>query len=485
MLYTSYQYYAMVIALVIIYYILPKRFRWLALLAGSGFFYYHIFGTYDQLFVFVLSILISYLFALLIQKLKPSKRKAGRRLVLFAGILLSAAPLLAEKLGTFICGDLLHKPVFSWVVPVGLSFYTLQMVAYLVDVHKGKTDAQVNPLKYALFISFFPQLIQGPIPRYEQLGKELFEGHKLDFDNLRGGLGMIVWGFFLKFVIADKAAVIVNQIFDHHGAYAGLFILLAGVLYSFQLYADFLSCTTLAQGVAQLFGVRIADNFHRPYLSTSVKDFWRRWHMSLSFWLRDYIYIPLGGNRHGHICKWLFLLITFLVSGFWHGDGWKFLAWGLLHAVYQIIGDIVHLISEKIKLKKVLPKDTLSLNIIRRIWTFLLIMIGWIVFRADTLDTAIEMLKSMVTTFNPWVLFDDSLFSLGLSWKECIVLLAALLLLWYIGSKQEKGIQIRAWVAKRSFFVRWALILGCILAVWVFGTYGFGFDANAFIYGGF
>ena len=475
----------MIGALLIVYYILPKRVRWIALLAGSVFFYSQVFGTFQQLAVFVCSILVSYLSALCIQKLRPSDKTGLKRFVLFLTIFLSAAPLLANKLGEFFFGAGISQKEVSWIVPVGISFYTLQMIAYLVDTYKGKIKAQKNPLKYALFISFFPQLIQGPIPRYEQLGKQLFQGHTLKFENLRGGLYRIVWGFFLKFMIADKAALIVNEVFDNYQGYAGLYVLLAGILYSLQLYADFRACTTLAQGVSQMFGIRIVDNFQRPYFAESIKDFWRRWHMSLSFWLRDYIYIPLGGNRRGRLLKWLFLLITFTISGFWHGDGWKFLVWGLLHAALQIIGEMVHLASEKTGLSGWIQKDPVSNRAVRRIWTFLLVMAAWIIFRAETLEVGFLMLKNMVTVWNPWVLFDDSLLQLGLDWKEWILLLASLFLLWFISSKQEKGIGIRAWIAKRRFFVRWVILIAAIWGIWVFGTYGAGFDAAAFIYGGF
>ena len=485
MLYTSLYYYVMIGALLIVYYILPKRIRWIALLAGSAFFYYQVFGTVAQLAIFLSSILGSFLAGLIIQRFRSLEKPGLKRFLLLLLVFLSAAPLLVKKVGEFLCDSSLLMQGESWIVPVGISFYTLQMIAYLVDIYKGKIDAQKNPLKFALFISFFPQLIQGPIPRYKQLGKQLFEGHALKFENLQAGFQQIVWGFFLKLMIADKAAILVNTVFDHYQGYTGVYVLLAGVLYSLQLYADFMACTVLAKGVSRMFGIRIADNFQRPYLSTSIKDFWRRWHMSLSFWLRDYVYIPLGGNRRGRLMKWLFLLITFAVSGFWHGDGWKFLVWGLLHAVFQIIGEIVHLVCEKTGLSRRIQKDSVTNRAVRRVWTFLLVMTGWIIFRAETLEAGLLMLKNMVTAFNPWVLFDDSLFQLGLSWKECILLLASLLLLWFISSKQEKGIGIRAWITKRRFFVRWAILFVAIWGIWIFGTYGSGFDAASFIYGGF
>ncbi|MBP3784353.1 MAG: MBOAT family protein [Butyrivibrio sp.] len=359
----------------------------------------------------------------------------------------------------------------SWIVPVGLSFYTLQMVAYLVDIYKGKVTAQRNIFKFALFASFFPQIIQGPIPRYEALSGQLYEGNEFDFDEFVGGLQLILWGFFLKFMIADKAGVVVNTVFDDYASYAGGYVLFAGVLYSLQLYADFLACTTLAQGVSQMFGIRLSDNFERPYFATSIKDFWRRWHISLSSWLRDYVYIPLGGSRKGAFRKYLNVVITFAVSGLWHGDSVKFVFWGLLHAFYQI--------AER-------PLDKVKVPVIlRRLGTFVLAMIGWIIFRADSLDSSFAMLKSMVTVWNPQIWTDGSLLELGLGGAEMVVLGVSLLALLVVSCMQERGVKVRDLVSSMNVAFRWVIYLLAIWAIWIFGTYGFGFNASDFIYGGF
>ena len=299
MSYTSLIYYVMVIVLLIIYYAVPKRFRWLVLLSGSIYFYTQVIQRKGQIALFLLSIIISYLAGLILQKMRSTANAAAKRAVLFAGIFLSALPLILVRTGDFISGSVLHTARVSWIIPVGLSFYTLQLAAYLADIYKGKINAQTNPLKYGLFAAFFPQIIQGPIPRYKQLQKSLFNGNSFDPDNIMRGIQLVIWGFFLKYMIADKAAVIVNSVFDNHHAYAGVYVWVAAILYSIQLYADFLSCTTLSQGVAEMFGIHLVNNFSHPYFSASVKEFWRRWHMSLSFWLRDYVYIPLGGNKKG------------------------------------------------------------------------------------------------------------------------------------------------------------------------------------------
>lgn len=483
--YMSWIYYLMVLVLLIVYYILPKRIRWFVLLVGSMYFYSEIIDSKKQIVVFLFSIVISYLAAIILQKIKKTECIIVKRLVLFLGILLSVMPLLLEKIGSFLGESVVNMSNVSWIIPIGLSFYSLQIVAYLVDVYKGEVKAQINFLKYVLFISFFPQIIQGPIPRFNQLDRELFDGNEYDFDNIMRGIQLVIWAFFLKYMIADKAAVIVDAVFDNYQAYSGVYIWVAAILYSFQLYTDFLSCTTISQGVAQMFGIKLVNNFNHPYFSTSIKEFWRRWHMSLSSWLRDYVYIPLGGNRRGKFFKWSNLLVTFVVSGVWHGGRLHFIIWGALHAFYQIIGEIIHDVVDKFGFEKYRMKSEKLANILMRIGTFILVMIAWIIFRADTLHVAIEMIKAMIVGFNPWVLFDDSLFELGLNWKEFIVLFISLGVLGVVSMVQESGVKIRDWFSRQNTVTRWIIYLVAIWTIWIFGSYGYGFDTKDFIYGGF
>ena len=296
---------------------------------------------------------------------------------------------------------------------------------------------------------------------------------------------LILWGFFLKLCIADKAAIVVNMVFDNYPLYSGIYVLVAGILYSFQLYTDFLACTTLAQGVAGLVGIQLMDNFRRPYLATSVKDFWRRWHISLSSWLRDYIYIPLGGNRKGTLRKYVNLLIVCAVSGIWHGAGYKFVFWGLLHGAYQVAGGLLAPVNRFLSRKLALDAHPHCKRACQRIFTFALVMFAWIIFRADSLSAGLSMIASVFTVHNPWVLTNDALFTLGLVWKEWAVLILCLAGLLAVGFVQEKGISIREKILQASLPVRWAIYIGAILFVLVFGTYGYGYDAQAFIYGGF
>ncbi len=312
--YTSWYYNIMLLLLIPAYYLLPKKHRWAVLFAGSMFFFVQLMQRKLQLFVFFGIAAMSWSAGLFIQKLRNNSGTALRKTVLWAGILLTLLPLLTAK-GLLAAG----QSRFEWLFVMGQSFFTLQIIAYLTDIYRGKISAQKNYLKYLLFISFFPQLIQGPIPRYEQLSGQLLEGNEYRFENLVGGAQLILWGFFLKYMIADKAAIAATPVFDQYRIYSGGYVWAGGLFYIIQLYADFLSCTTLAQGAAQLFGIRLTDNFRRPLFSESIKELWQKWHMSLGMWLRDYIYIPLGGNRRGRLRKWMNVIFTYAVSGLWHG----------------------------------------------------------------------------------------------------------------------------------------------------------------------
>lgn len=393
-------------------------------------------------------------------------------------------PLIIYKIECIVPGSLSDSGKDSWLLTVGISYYSLQMVAYLVDVYKAKIEPQKNIFKYILFIIFFPQVIQGPIPRFGQLGKQLYEGNTFNEKNIVKGIHLIIWGYFLKFMIADKASVVVNTIFNNYQSYMGGYVWVAGVLYSIQLYTDFLSCVSIAQGVAALFGIDIIDNFKHPYFATSIQDFWRRWHISLSLWFRDYVYIPLGGNRKGNLLKYVNLTITFFISGIWHGASFKFLLWGGLHAFYQVAGALTYKLKRRLYDWGEMPEGSLPWRIMKVSGTFFWVMLGWIIFRADSWQSAFLMIKSMFTVYNPWIFFDDAIYTLGLDWKEWNILLISIGLLIFVSFVQRK-ICIREWILKQHIVIRWGIYLAAIIFIWVFGTYGFGFDAQDFIYGGF
>lgn len=476
MIYVSLNYYLFLAALIAVYYLLPLKYRWLALLAGSVGFYLRL--TASPL-VFLVSAAVSWLAGLGLGRPArggtheaPEDRRLPKKLLLGLGVTAALAPLVMVKLS------------LGLAAPLGLSFYTLQIIAYLADVYRGDIPPEGNPLRYLLFVSFFPQILQGPIPRYARLAPQLYEGHRFDEEGFTKGLLYILWGFFLKFMIADKAAVAVDAVFNGFPTYQGCYVLAAGVLYSLQLYADFLSCVKLSQGAAALFGVELAENFDHPYRSRSIKEFWRRWHISLSSWLRDYVYIPLGGSRRGALVKYVNLVIVFAVSGVWHGTGWRFLAWGLLHAAYQIAGSLTARGKDRVYDLLKMPRDSLARTVLQTAGTFLWVMLAWIVFRAPSFLTALAMLRSLFTVYNPWVLFDGSLTALGLEGAEWALLLLSSLTLWAVGHWHQSRGSVRTWLLEQHLVVRWFVYIAAVCLIWICGTYGFGFGQD-FIYGGF
>lgn len=481
MTFVSVEFYLFLFGAVVLYYIVPIRIRWLILLTENMAFYY--FAVEHGIKMFLAIVLISYACGRILEK--ATKWTKYRKLFLWGTVLLTGAPLLSIKEGNFILQHFFRRNGWDFLAPLGLSFFTVQMLSYLVDIYNGKIHAEKNPLKYILYISFFPQIIQGPIPRYQQLMPQLEAGHRFDAENITHGFQLILWGFFLKLMIADKAAVVVNTVFSNSDYYKGMYAIVAGGLYSLQLYTDFQACTKLAQGAARLFGVELVNNFNHPYFSKSIKEFWGRWHISLSECLKDYVYIPLGGNRKGKLRKYANLLITFLISGVWHGSGCRFLVWGGLHAMYQILGECTKTIREKCYTLVGIKAGSTVQNMLKMAGTYCLTTIAWIIFRAENLKKGLAMIVGIFTVYNPWVLFDDSLLSLGLNWKEWGVLLASVLGLIKISTLQEAGVSIREKIMRQPTIVRWSIYLVAVVVIMIFGTYGFGFNAQDFIYGGF
>lgn len=478
MTYLSITFYLLVLAAVLLYYILPLKYRWLVLLFGSVLFYWRAMGSLAGMAVISVTILAAYGAGLLLER----KKNKG---ILAAAVLLLILPWLCVKNGNYMLEVLLHRNPVEWIVPLGVSFYTLQVISYLADVYRGRIEAQKNPAKFILFVMFFPQIVQGPIPRYERLAGQLYEGHRFDERTVVGGFYRILWGFFLKLMIADRAARFVDWVYDLDYEYVGCYVLMAGILYSIELYADFSACISISKGVANLFGIELADNFRHPYLAVSVQDFWHRWHISLSEWLKDYIYIPLGGSRKGKVRTYINLILTFLVSGIWHGAGLRFVVWGMMHAAYQITGQLTQNLQKKAAKLAGLDKAPGTALWIRRGWTFLCVMTAWIIFRAESLRKGLQMIWSMFRVRNLWIFTNDALLGWALDWKEWMVLAVSVLILFVVSLKQERGVSFSNLIFRQPVYVRWAVYLAAIFGIMTYGVYGMGYDAQAFIYGGF
>ena len=459
-----------------VYYVTPKNKQWIVLLVFSVIFYS----------CFSLTMWIGMLITAVTTYAYTRWGKHSKSLLIVT-LILNVGIMFGLKTVTSGIGLIQSIGIdrFAIFLPVGISFYTLQTVAYMVDVYRGKIEPQNNFLKYLLFIIFFPQILQGPIPRYEDLGKQLYCGRSYDEKTVHSGLYLILWGFFQKMVIADRCNIVVNQIFQNYQSYDGFYFWIAGILYSLQLYTDFAGCVAIASGSAEVLGIQLPQNFNHPYFAVSIKDFWHRWHMSLSHFLRDYVYIPLGGNRKGTLRKWFHILITFGVSGVWHGIGTHFFAWGLLHGIYQVMGEILQPVKAFGMRITGMKKDSVSHRVVTRLFTSFLVMVAWIFFRAENTSKAVYMTVHLFGKWNPWILFSGDLYALGLSEEEWTLLLLCIILLVVIAILHEKKIAIRESFIKQPLFLRWIVLYMAIFVILIAGIYGPGYDSAQFIYGGF
>ena len=366
-------------------------------------------------------------------------------------------------------------------MPVGISFYTLQALGYLIDVYRKDIPAEKNFLRYALFVSFFPQLVAGPIERSSNLLVQLREPHKLNYENIRKGALLALYGLFLKMVIADRAAIIVDTVYENSGAYPGCYIIVATVFFAIQIYCDFYGYSTIARGSALLMGIKLMDNFEAPYYSRSVKEFWRRWHISLSGWFRDYLYIPLGGNRKGKVRKECNLLAVFAVSGLWHGASLSFVFWGLLNGIYQVLSDIIAQIRHLIGIDTD-DSDRFSKRLLQTVVTFLLVTFAWLFFRAGGLRESLEIILNMVKVGNWTIFFDGSLYELGVAKNYMNVLMASIVTLFIVDWQKYQGKDVAELVLRQGWWFRVTVIMLMLFVILLYGCYGELYDIEQFIY---
>lgn len=456
------------------YFILPLKLRPYFLLLASLYFY-ACFGL-EAFFYLGTTALSTFAFALLMPKAK--KLFLTLSVVLNFGLLVVVKYLNFSLELTFGLFDA-QAPVVSLIVPLGIAFYTMQAVSYSVDVCRGKYPAERNFFKFLLYMTYFPIIMQGPISRYDQLGAQVFTPHRFSFERMKAGLSLALYGFFKKMVIADRAAILVDQVFGNYLSHSGMELLIAAVFYTVQIYADFSGCVDICRGVSQVVGIELTENFKHPYFSTSIKDFWRRWHCSLSSWFRDYIYIPLGGSRKGKVRKHLNLTLVFVASGLWHGVGLQFIAWGLLHAFYQVFGELTAPLRGRFYDRCKIKGKIFRFG--QQIFTFGLLVISWIFFRATSLSSALHILKTIVLQFDPISLLREPFPYLGLDSKDLLVFAVAVCVLWVVSLLQRKG-SVRERLEKKSFLIRYPVYLIAIFTILIFGIYGPGYDAAQFIY---
>lgn len=408
--------------------------------------------------------LVTYAFAWWIDDGVMAKKKA----LIYAGICLAFLPLLVFKYYNFITEagasalawiGIDAPPIgLNWVVPLGLSFYTFQAVGYLADVYKQRIRAERNFVDYMLFVAFFPQILCGPISRAEDLLPQIKSKHQFDYGRGVSGLRYIMWGMFLKVVLADRVAIYVDTVYSDPMRFTGTSNLLASFLYSLQIYGDFAGYSFIALGVAKLLGYDIIKNFNRPYFATSVSFFWKRWNISLTKWLTTYVYIPLGGSRKGKVRTYVNIMITFLVSGIWHGANWTFIFWGIIHGAAQCVEKFFGLNKPEERKVYILPRILL---------TFLIVNFAWIFFRMPTIAEGLEVIRRIFTFGPPYL---ESVTLTHASFAIVVVLLLEILMEYRM-----------AWFKKYLSchpVIRWGGYLSLTISVLLFGV----LDSGQFIY---
>lgn len=484
MLFNSLTFGIFIIIVFILYYLVPHKYRWAFLLLASYVFYMNLHIGYGILLL--ATTILTYVLALKLEKSDSPKQKWH---CLLSGILPLVLVLLFYKLGSPVinhlnslieAGRLSMQPItLKILLPAGISFYFFQSMGYLIDVYKGKIKAEHHFGYYALFVSFFPQLLAGPIGRADSLLPQYKKERPFRYDDVTYGLKLMAWGYFKKLVIADVFAMTVDRLYNNVHSYVGLAFIIVTIMFAIEIYCDFSGYSDIAIGCARLFGIELMTNFKSPYYSFSIKEFWSRWHISLSTWFRDYVYIPLGGNR---VKKWrhcLNLMITFLVSGFWHGSSLTYIIWGGLHGLLQIIESFLYPRS-----KDPIPETGLKRYLSKRHWwqlplTFTLLCFTWIFFRANTLEDAIWIISRLFwDASRPLNYLQTAIVCLELSPVAAIGMTLSVILLGIYDHASLKCDVIAAF-SRQKCFIRWPVYVLLLVIIALFAPKGV---ATEFIY---
>ncbi len=475
MLFNEYQYGIFLVIVFTLYWSLPNRFRWFVLLASS--YYFYMCWNVKYITLIVGTTLVSYLAGIAIHK---STNSRIRKLVLAGTFIVCIGVLLFFKYFNFLSQsitNMLHALnvggdafLVNVLLPVGISFYTFQTLSYVVDVYRGR-EPEYHFGKYAAFVAFFPQLVAGPIERTGNLLPQIKSEHKFDYNQATYGLKLMAWGYFKKIAIADAIAKYVSPVFDNPTNYTGFALFLSACLFSVEIYCDFSGYSDIARGSAKLLGINLMENFKSPYFSRSVKEFWSRWHISLSTWFRDYLYIPLGGNRCSKIKNIRNLLVTFLVSGLWHGANWTFVAWGGLHGVAQVLENL--LIPKKYK------NSTGVVRGIRIVLVFCFATLAWVLFASHSFSDGAYIITHMfdgITNISTYI--NSGLESLIMFKRQLLLLLVNIFVLAVFDYAALKQSPIETISAQKPA-VRWAvyLLFMCLLVISIPVT-----DTTEFIY---
>ena len=537
--YSSLNFIVFVAITVTVYFAFPfKKYQWTILLIASYVFY--LFAGYQYVAFIIFTTVSTYLITRWLDKtsltakktLKHKKNewsreqkktfkekiKRKKRLIMALALMLNFGLLAFLKYYNFFAGSLndvigafgvgFSVPTLKLLLPLGISFYTFQSMGYVVDVYREKFPAEKNIAKLALFVSFFPQIIQGPISFYHQLAHQLYEPHRFDFTRFKHGCELILWGFFKKLVIADRAVIAINTVIADYNAYTGIPLLFSVLLFAFQLYADFSGGIDISRGIAQILGIDMAENFRRPYFSKSINEYWRRWHITLGAWMREYIFYPLAmsgvflhagksmkSTRFGataagaHIAKVfptsIASLIVFLIVGVWHGASWKYVAFGVWNGGIIMLSILLKPLFDNALQRLHIRSQSVGWRIFQIIRTFVIVCVGYV------FDIAPSFRQAMATFMNVWKIQNPShflaqIFDLGINEFDLIVLLIGLVVVFTVSIIQERsGQSLRMMIDRNAFVLEWICILVGIFTIVSLGVYGPEYNPSDFIYAQF
>jgi len=475
MIFNSFEFLLFFPFVIFIYFLISHRYRWIFLLAASLFFYMYWNPIYILL-IFV-STFVDYMAGLLIFKNRKQKKKY---LFLIVSLGLNLSILIGFKYFNFIVDNInlgfeilkIHKQfnVVDILLPVGISFYTFQAMSYTIDVYRGNVIPERNFARFELYVTFFPQLVAGPIERADRLMRQLKAKSTFSSQRLSDGLKLMLWGFFQKVVIADNLSIFVTEVYSKPTFYFGWDIILATFFFAIQIYCDFAGYTNIAIGAANILGVNLMKNFKQPYYATSIRNFWKRWHISLSTWFKDYFYLTFGGNQNKGL-KWTIIIFaTFLISGFWHGANWTFVIWGAIHGLFYLFENLLKIFAKKyISNYKTFLNNKLII-ILRTLTTFFIVCFSWIFFRASNINDAFILIKNSlkINTIIPHFSFD----------RKGLTICFIVILLLFIVDKIELKTEIVKFISQRKPIIKWSVYYAILLMLIGLGNWGL----NQFIY---
>lgn len=491
-----------------VYYMIPRKHQWISLLVFS--YIYYASSGIKVVFFLLYTTVTTYLAGIWLwnaensEASKADKKRKKRRILIFTLVLnfgmlavLKYTNFVIENINAIFGGGITFQKL---ILPLGISFYTFQSMGYIIDLYWGKHEPERNPFRFALFVSFFPQLLQGPIGRFGKLANQLYAGHSFELQRIQRALQLILWGYFKKMVLADRAAVVVNEVFLNSQKYTGAAILAAVLCYSVQLYADFSGGIDVVRGVAAIFGIELDQNFRQPYFAVSITDFWHRWHITLGTWMKDYIFYPLslskGMTKFGKSAKKVLgkkmgrvmpvaaaNIVVFLVVGVWHGAAWKYIVYGLYNGlIIAVSGILAPYYGKWFQVFHINPKSK-AWHVVKIVRTFILVNISWYFDMGVNLRTAFVMMKNTVTGFSVSSVTDGLLLTLGLDRGDFLILAAGCLVVFIISLLKEKKIQVRESLEKKPLVIRFAVYGMLILALPFLGYLTAG--GGGFIYAQF